>query len=184
MYKRHILQLLVCLLALIPIGTRAQQLTGYEYWFDGDLSTIVEKSLSGSKADIEISINTQHLSDGLHTLNFRVKQSDGRYSPVTSSVFFKHNVEEGNQIEYWFDDRYEDRATIDLPSSALEDLVDMTFDMQDNEKFPIGLHQLNIRMATEGKSLNSVYSAWVLKLASGEPNIIEFEKKWVSLSYE
>ena len=176
MYKRHILQLLVCLLALIPIGTRAQQLTGYEYWFDGDLSTIVEKSLSGSKADIEISINTQHLSDGLHTLNFRVKQSDGRYSPVTSSVFFKHNVEEGNQIEYWFDDRYEDRATIDLPSSALEDLVDMTFDMQDNEKFPIGLHQLNIRMATEGKSLNSVYSAWVLKLASGEPNIIEY---WV-----
>lgn len=176
MYKRHILLSLVCLLAMIPIGTRAQQLTGYEYWFDGDLSTIVEKSLSGNKADIIISVETQNLSDGLHTLYFRAKQSDGYYSPITSSVFFKHNVEEGNQIEYWFDDRYEDRATMDLPSSASEDLVDITFDMQDNEKFPIGLHQLNMRMATEGKSLNSVYSAWVLKLSSGEPNVIEY---WV-----
>ena len=45
MYKRHILLLLACLLALIPLGTRAQQLTAYEYWFDGDLSTLESSDL-------------------------------------------------------------------------------------------------------------------------------------------
>lgn len=177
MYKRHILLLIVCLLALIPLGTRAQQLTAYEYWFDGDLSTLESsETLSGSVDGISVLIPTQDLSEGLHTFYFRALQSDGYYSPVTSSVFFKHNACESSLIEYWFDDDFDGRNTMTLPSSAITDLTDITLSMEDNAKLPLGLHQLHLRMATKGKSLSAVYSAWVLKMGSGAPEKIEY---WV-----
>jgi len=153
-----------------------QQLTSYEYWFDNDIGSRVSKSINGSEATINASINTQHLSDGLHTLNLRAKQSDNMYSAVTSSVFFKHNASEGNKMEYWFDDQYDNRTTIDLPSSATEELTEFSLNLQDNTDFPVGLHKLNIRVSTEGKSLGAIYSSNVLKITSGEADIVEY---WV-----
>lgn len=177
-HQRFIPPLLTCLFALFPLVVQAQHLTGYDYWFDGDLSTLVSKSLSGYEAEVDADIPTQHLSDGLHTLYLRVRQSGGEYnySAVTSSVFFKHNVSEGNQIEYWFDDRYDDRVSMSLPQSATEELTEINFDMRDDTKFPMGLHQLNLRVSTEGKSLSSIFSAWVLKITSGDADLIEY---WV-----
>lgn len=177
-YYHFIPPLMACLFAMMPWKTLAQQLTGYDYWFDGDQSTLVSKNLSGYEAEVDADIPTQHLSDGMHTLYLRVRQSGGEYnySAVTSAVFFKHNVSEGNQIEYWFDDKYDERVSMGLPQSATEELTEINFDLRDDTKFPMGLHQLNMRVSTEGKCLNSVYSAWVLKITSGNPDIIEY---WV-----
>ena len=176
-HHKYFLRLLACLLALIPLVVEAQFLTGYEYWFDGDQNNSVTNSLSGYEAEIDTSISTQQLSEGLHTLYLRVKQSgEYNYSAVTTSVFFKHKVSNGNQIEYWFDDDYDHHASMTLPETATEELTDITFNLQDNTLFPMGLHKLNLRVSTEGKSLNTVYSSWILKLASGDADIIEY---WV-----
>lgn len=174
--NKLLFHLLVCWFALIPLAAFGQQLTSYEYWFDNDIGSRVSKSINGSETTINASINTQHLSNGLHTLNLRVKQSDNMYSAVTSSVFFKHNASEGNKMEYWFDDKYDNRTIIDLPSSATEELTEFSLNLQDNTEFPIGLHKLNIRVSTEGKSLSTIYSSNVLKITSGEADIVEY---WV-----
>ena len=175
-HHRFIPPLLSCLFVLFPLAVQAQQLTGYEYWFDGDIGNSVFKSLSGYEAEINTNIPTQHLSDGLHTLSLHVKQSDGKYSAVTSSVFFKHNASEGNKMEYWFDDKYDNPTTIDLPSSATEELTEFSLNLQDNTEFPVGLHKLHMRVSTEGKSLGAIYTSNVLKITSGEADIVEY---WV-----
>ena len=154
------------------------ELTRYEYWFDNDLDNLVSGSISGYEADIDINVNTQHLSDGLHTLNIRMKQSGGEYnySPVSTKVFFKHNKSEGGQIVYWFDDDVNNKASASLPASASENPVDVVLDMSDASKFPIGFHTLNMRVATEGKSLSNIYKTRVLKTALGDFDRIEY---WV-----
>jgi len=182
MNRKHLFGLLALLLALPPLAIQAQRLTGYEYWFDGQVGSRVSKSLSGYEADIETSIATQHLSGGLHTLHLRFKQSGGEYeySPVTSQIFFKHNAEEGGKIEYWFDDDISNSATVSLPSTAIDDTVNVALTMANAIKFPLGFHQLNIRVSTEGKSLSNIYTTHVLKVPSGEIDAIEY---WVDGDY-
>lgn len=183
MNKRYLYSLLALLFVLPPLAVQAQRLTGYEYWFDGNVGSRVSRSLSGYDTEIETSIATQHLSSGLHTLHMRFIQSGGEYdySPVTSQLFFKHNADEGGKIEYWFDNDVSKSATVTLPSSATEDTVNVALNMTDALKFPLGFHQLNIRVATEGKSLGNVYTSHVLKMPSGEVNAIEY---WVDDDFD
>ena len=183
MNRRYLYRLLSLMLILPPLAIQAQRLTGYEYWFDGNVGRRVSKSLSGHDTEIETSIATQHLSSGLHTLHMRFKQSGGEYdySPVTSQLFFKHNADEGGKIEYWFDNDVNNSATVSLPSGVTEDTVDVALNMTDALKFPLGFHQLNIRVATEGKSLSNIYTSHVLKMPSGEINAIEY---WVDDQFD
>lgn len=183
MNRKQLIGLLALLLALPPMAMQAQRLTGYEYWFDGKVGDRVSRSLSGYEAEIETDIATQHLSSGLHTLYMRFKQSGGEYeySPVTSQIFFKHNAEEGGLVEYWFDDDIKNCATVILPSEATENMIDVALDMTDAIKFPLGFHRLNIRVSTEGKSLSNIYTAHVLKVPSGNMDIIEY---WVDDDFE
>ena len=182
MNRKHLFGLLAFLLVLPPLTIQAQRLTGYEYWFDGKVGSRVSKSLSGYEADIETNIATQHLSGGLHTLYMRFKQSGSEYeySPVTSQIFFKHNADEGGKIEYWFDDDISNSATVSLPSTAIDDTVNVALTMANAIKFPLGFHQLNIRVSTEGKSLSNIYTTHVLKVPSGEIDAIEY---WVDGDY-
>lgn len=183
MNRKHNFCLLACLLALLHMAAQAQSLTGYEYWFDGKVSSRVSESLSGDEAVINTKISTQHLSSGLHTLHLRFKQSGGEYnySPVTSQLFFNHNAEEGGTVEYWFDSDIDKRATVPLPSAASDETVDVALIMTDAMKFPLGFHQLNMRVATEGKSLSNIYTAYVLKVPSGDIDALEY---WVDEDFD
>ena len=89
--KRHTMRLLLLLLTLLPRSSAAQQLAGYEYWFDGDVSNRTFVGLSGTEADIDANIATDGLANGLHTLFLRFRQSGGDYgySPITTAQFFK-----------------------------------------------------------------------------------------------
>ena len=154
------------------------ELTRYEYWFDNDIGDKLSGSISGYEADIDINVNTQHLSDGLHTLNIRMKQSGGKYdySPVSTKVFFKHNKSEGGQIVYWFDDNDVNTKAGSTSILEIEEPQLVTLDLSDNDKFPLGFHTLNMRVATRGKSLSNIYKTRVLKTATGDFDRIEY---WV-----
>lgn len=169
------------LLCLLPSMLFAQSLTQYEYWFDGKVGSKTTGSLSGSEATISTAVSTDGLSDGIHLFSIRFKQSDGEYSPAYSSFFFKHNPEEGCQIEYWFDGNYSKRATMTLPSSYSDTGETVSLDVLDTKKFPLGFHRLNMRMSTPGKSFSSVYSANVLKLMAGTATTLEY---WLDDDYD
>lgn len=156
-----------------------EALSGYEYWFDDDVNGRQWVSLSGNNAVIRANIDTRGLSGGLHRFNFRLKRSDGAYSAVTTSTFLNMKAESEGRIVYWFDNKSDQTASV--PIADTENEQEVTLDLQDMEKFPLGFHQLNMRVSTPGKSLSNVYSARVLKMASGDANQIEY---WIDGDYE
>ena len=162
----------ICLLCMLPCLTWAQSLTQYEYWFDDDFGGKVVGSLSGTEAVFNSNISTDQLDNGVHKFSFRAKQSDGKYSAITSSLFLKRPATQGSMMEYWFDDNFNQRDSISI--SSTEDEQEMTLDLQNNTKYPMGFHKLNMRLKIEGEGMSAVYSADVLKLSAGKATKLEY----------
>ena len=150
------------------------ELVAYEYWFDGDVASRKSVSLNSNNAVIRASINTQGLSEGIHRFNFRLKRSDGMYSSVSTSTFMNLKSEKNACIVYWFDDDVDNTGRTVIADT--EEEQEVALDLQDMDKFPYGFHLLNMRVATPGKSLGSVYTTRVMKMASGNPDKMEY---WV-----
>lgn len=152
------------LLLLCAVAIKAQTYT-LEYWFD-KYSSPKTSSFSGTKFSKNLDVKS--LKQGFHTMYMRVKASDGTYSPVTSSMFIKFAASSSGEskLEYWFDNDVSNQAstTIDINSDVVQ-ILDL--DMSDAEKFPLGVHQLNMRVAAYGGHYSPVYSALVLKLPGG-----------------
>ena len=151
-----------------------EDLVAYEYWFDDDVDGRTSVNLGSNDAVIRASIDTHGLSIGLHRFNFRLKRSDNKYSSVTSSVFMNLRTASEGRIVYWFDDNSD--QTCSTPLADKEEEQQVALDLSNSDKFPIGFHTLNMRVATEGKSLSNIYKARVLKTASGDFDRIEY---WV-----
>ncbi|MBR5687712.1 MAG: hypothetical protein IKX36_07120 [Prevotella sp.] len=166
MNKRHLYpRLLSLLLLLLYVAAARGQTYSLEYWFD-KYSSSGAKSVSMSGTSFNKKISVTSLKAGFHTIYMRVKASDGTYSPVTSSSFLKFNGSGSSKLEYWFDNDVSKRATTDVDiASEVVQILDL--DLSDVEKFPLGVHQLNMRVAAYGGHYSPVYSAMVLRLPSG-----------------
>ena len=154
----------VSLLAVLlcTLGMDAQMYL--QYWFDTD--TKAQKAeLSGATA--KKSIDVQHLSQGLHTLYMRVRNpgAEYEYSPITTSTFIKFTTSEGSQLQYWFDEDVDNLSTIDVDAASGQEQT-LMLDLANIERFPLGVHQLNMRMANGGR-YSPVSSAYVLRLPDG-----------------
>lgn len=102
----------IVLMCALLLGTKvfSQNITGYEYWFDYNFAgrTLVNEP-NGSIANLTANINTEQLTTGYHTFNFRTKSSDGKWSvPVSRSFVNGKNFISG--IEYWYDGDYSTKA--------------------------------------------------------------------------
>ena len=173
--RRIIIQgLLSCLLALFPGLMLAQTLTSYEYWFDDDVEGSQTGTLSG-KEDLFIdSINTEHLPDGVHVINFRAKQSDGQYSSVTSSCFYKMKIEKGSILEYWIDNDRNNVRTIEgsLASDGKDYIFNRDLDMRSVSP---GLHRLNLRpRSSSGLTSGAITTADFIKISNVTANKLEY----------
>lgn len=173
--RRIIIQgLLSCLLALFPGLMLAQTLTSYEYWFDDDVEGSQTGTLSG-KEDLFIdSINTEHLPDGVHFINFRAKQSDGQYSSVTSSCFYKMKIEKGSILEYWIDNDRNNVRTIEgsLASDGKDYIFNRDLDMRSVSP---GLHRLNLRpRSSSGLTSGAITTADFIKISNVTANKLEY----------
>lgn len=148
-----------------------ETLVAYEYWFDEDFDGIQSVSMNSNDAFIRASFNTQNLSNGVHKFNFRVKRSDGKYSAITSSLFLKRTAAQSSQMEYWFDDNFDQRDIVSI--SNTEEEQTLRLNLQNNTKYPMGFHKLNMRVMLTGGSESAVYSSGVLKLAAGRATQLE-----------
>lgn len=162
-------QLLACLLFLFPLLSHAQSLTRYEYWFDDDVDDRTVVGLSGNTADIERSINVDHLSSGLHQFNLRFRQSDGMYSPVTSQLFLKLQAGGSREIEYWFDDDFEDRTSETLPSSS--DGFSTTLN---TSHLGNGMHWIYFRVKEPSGLYTAVNAHYFFKMQAEDGGLLEY----------
>ena len=169
------------LLMLWPFVRAGAQSTGLEYWFDqyDDPTTIGMPTAGGT---LTSHINVSHLTTGFHTIYMRVK-ANGEYSPVTSSPFIKFTTtgSGASTLEYWFDQDFIDIATLPIDVTSGDEQV-LQFDLADAEKFPTGVHQLNMRVAAYGGQFSPIYSDYVLRMpvAMGE-SVLEY---WFDADYK
>ncbi|MGE4433979.1 MAG: cadherin domain-containing protein [Bacteroidales bacterium] len=119
----------------------------YEYWFDSDVQNRYEGSLmAGDVGAYATEVRTDSLVNGLHSLNIRFADVNGRWSQVQSSYFMKlsYPMHAGFGIrayEYWWDDAAEvHRVDLDEPVHPAELLLTL-------EARPLsdGLHTLHFR---------------------------------------
>ena len=171
--RRIIIQgLLAWLIGLLPLLAAGQTLTRYEYWFDNDFAHRVSGSLSGTEREVNKRVSTDGLSDGIHRINFRARQSDGSYSAITSSVFLKLDKPANTVLEYWFDDNYDQRESIPISANGEEE--SLSLDLRSNTKYPFGFHWLKLRAVVAGAGTTSVCTEPVLKLSAGVANKLDY----------
>lgn len=114
-----------------------------EYWFDNSWDKINEITLNSNQ--ISFFIQTNELTDGLHTLYYRILDNEGRYSSTSSSLFLRNKLQDTilvdsvNSVEYWFDNNY---STMEVA-----ELVNNTIDIKaDASALCTGLHTLSFRV--------------------------------------
>ena len=105
--NRLIYSILACL-SSIQIGfAQEKSVVNCQYWIDsGDRQEI---SINGEQ--VAFVLDASNTSEGIHTLNYRVKDSEGMYSPLQTWIFMKNAlrdtaiVNKTASMEYWFDDK-------------------------------------------------------------------------------
>ncbi|MFK7946392.1 MAG: PKD domain-containing protein, partial [Saprospiraceae bacterium] len=159
--KKYLLWIISCWLSFAVV---AQNITEIEYYFDTEpnlgLGNATSISITpDSVVDVpNFNINTNQLSDGLHTLYVRAKNANGIWSPVSQAVFFK--TSSGNnanitQIEYYFD---EEPSTglgggTQIPITPGNSVDEMNYTINTNQ-LSDGLHTLYVR----AKNANGIWS--------------------------
>lgn len=162
------------LLMLWPFVRAGAQSARLEYWFDqyGDPSTIGMPSAAGT---LTAKIDVSSLAQGFHTIYMRVK-ANNEYSPVTSASFMKFTTTGSGEsvLEYWFDQDFKNKATMPISVTSDAEQV-LQLDLADDERFPMGVHRLNMRVVAYGGQYSPIYSDYVLRMpvSTGE-SVLEY----------
>ena len=119
-----------------------------EYWFDNDYSSKITKTFTNSIYLLKDSMDLSNLGAGLHTFQFRAKDSIGRWSGIQSQIFYKPSSVLFNMTnnhlrmcEYWFDDNYSAKFTATTTNSIflLKDSLNLN-------NLGTGLHTFQFRI--------------------------------------
>ena len=108
-----------------------------QYWVDGGGKK--ESAFSGN--DITLVVDASSLIEGLHTFYYRVKDSEGMYSPLRSWIFLRKGQEpvptenRVSYVEYWLDNDIEHKTTLPMGNETFLFTVDAS-------SLSSGLHKL------------------------------------------
>lgn len=157
----------VTLLLALLCCMAVQAQPGLEYWFDGNYGDKVNINAPSAAGTFKNNINVKQLSQGFHTIYIRARglTQDG-HSPVTSAAFFKYDATDNTVLEYWFDDGVAQRLSTPV-SIETDDVQALSLDLSDIERFPLGVHRLNIRVSAHGGNYSPVYTTYVLRMPEG-----------------
>jgi len=169
-------------MVLLSYNISAQQVTQYEYWTDGSFATRTSVNLASPAADVTVSFqyNTAALSNGMHSLNTRFRDSNGKWSCVQTDYFFKTAAlgSGTNTImatEYWFDADFAGRTAETLSSPANDAVISKSLDVS---ALSNGLHALNFRFQDASGQWSCVQTDYFFKttaIGAGTNNITATE---------
>lgn len=126
----------------------------YQYWFNKNDAEAVTMSVAEGTSAVNQMIDIPGIPDGVHTLKFRTKDSEGRWSSILSHTFIKidqavYNAAKIASYQYWFDNDFTTAVTASL-DPQVKDLEMYEFINVDD--IPVGDHSLSIRFCdTEGR---------------------------------
>ena len=112
-----------------------------EYWIDGDFVNRSTLPFITNGSSVALSLPMQSLTNGLHTLSVRYRDTLGVFSSVVNHSFMKLNKTiSASEMEYWIDGDFANRST--LPFTTNGSLVALSLPMQ---SLTNGLHTLSLR---------------------------------------
>ena len=143
-----------------------------EYWIDNS----EKQDINVSNDQIALTLDVSKLNEGMHTLSYRVKDNEGKYSPLQTWIFFKnalHDTSVKNKtasIEYWFDDKSNVLQSYIASNDTINFSVDAT-------PLKSGLHTLNYRVKDILGNYSRIHS-WAFFKTVLKPTKISWYKYW------
>lgn len=143
-----------------------------EYWIDGNGKQ--EIAISGEQ--VSFVLDASGVGEGMHTLNYRVKDNEGMYSPLQTWIFMKNAqrdttiVNKTASMEYWFDDK----SNVLQTYMSFNDTISFSVDASPLKS---GLHTLNYRV----KDILGNYSrthTWAFYKTEPKATRISWYKYW------
>nr|WP_290642343.1 PKD domain-containing protein [Labilibaculum sp.] len=173
--------LLVCFFWLFALaGFSQNQITEYEYWIDDDIANRTSVNLSSPSNNIAINelVDLSTVSDGLHSISIRFKDTNKVWSNTVNKLFTKRETLAPSQslhtLQYWFDNDLENEVTTTFAST---DKLDHS-DLIDLSALSNGMHLVNYRVKNEANIWSCVVSKQIIKrealAASQKLNTIQY----------
>ena len=112
-----------------------------EYWIDSN----DKKELTVDGPQLAFTVDAAGEREGMHTLNYRLLNNEGRYSPLYSWIFVREKLRDESidnkvaLLEYWIDDISNGVKTIETDGNEINFTVDAS-------GLSLGLHSLNYRV--------------------------------------
>lgn len=113
-----------------------RNIVAYQYWFDNDYANAVNVSTAiQQQVNLNQLIQSQTLTNGIHTFNIRFRDNSNLWSSAVSQFFYKMPNLQGtsNHItayRYWINDDFNNHILTTLPSPVqqlnLNDQIDFT----------------------------------------------------------
>ncbi len=166
---------LILLMCLVGLSYGQNKIINYEYWFDGDYSNKSIITVAPiDKLDVNSTLSTTGLSDGLHCYNIRFKDDAGAWSSTLSQFFYKipNTISVDKKIaeyEVWIDNDYANKTKSTVsPTDNLNVNTQLT-----TTGLSDGLHCYNIRFKDDAGAWSSTLSQFFYKV----PSTISVDKK-------
>lgn len=165
------------------------QVHTYEYWFDKDYNDRISGTSAGQAGfSLEAAINSQTLSEGLHTCHIRFRDGRGAWSPVKSSFFMKignetHITTGLTTLQYWFDAGYEDKTEVALGGTIQDDISQLL----DADNLEVGIHVLHCRIKDWTGVWSPTKSQFFIKRGNAQPkpsDVITAYRYWFDQKFQ
>ena len=142
----------------------AATLTQYEYWIDQQHQHRVSLAATADGI-VTFDLQTDTLSQGVHTLTFRAQDSRGQWSHPYCQYFLKMPPRSQSQAaatltqyEYWIDQQHQHRVSLAATADGI-----VTFDLQ-TDTLSQGVHTLTFRAQDSRGQWSHPYCQYFLKM--------------------
>ena len=159
--RRLILFAVAWLSLSLPSFAQESYVTLCQYWFDNDYNNPLSMDVEDGVA--AMTVDASALTDGLHTLNYRVRDNLGAYSALHSWLFMKvvpHAAIDysATSLSYWLDNDQAHLTTLPVSGSSISFTADAT-------TLDDGLHQIKYYVA-DAQGNRSNLQTWLFMKAA------------------
>lgn len=147
-------------------GNGSSTMTDYEFWFDNDYQNKQIGILNNITNDSLVSlISASTITNGVHTINIRFKDSNGLWSSTLSQFFIKQGSNISNtpnvitQYEYWYDNDFANKVIANTTNNQNIQVLE-NFDAN---SLAMGVHTLNFRAKDNRNLWSSTVSQFFIK---------------------
>ncbi|HOU82052.1 MAG TPA: T9SS type A sorting domain-containing protein [Bacteroidales bacterium] len=159
-----------------------QTIVEYEFWFNDDFNNRTITAITPvSQYHLDTSLSVSNLPNGINVIKFRAKDSQGKYSVITSQLFYKKEITNSGtnhlvSYEYWFDDDFQNRTLVNITPTEQATVLEQL----DVSNMSNGMHLFNLRAKDERGYYSSIVSQFFYKkeLTNSDTNHLVSYEYW------